>query len=72
LLNNYFNKHITSDKRATVLSSINVVRRLALAIVSPIIGILADWSFPTTLIILGLIAVLFSFVSRVEEKMLIN
>ncbi|NIO45078.1 MAG: MFS transporter [Candidatus Aenigmarchaeota archaeon] len=72
LFTSYFNKYIPSDKRATVLSSITMLRRLSVAVINPVIGILADWSFSNTLILLGLVAVIFSFVSGTKEEMLID
>jgi MFS family permease len=72
LFTNYFNKYIPSDKRATVLSSISMTRRIAIAILNPVIGVLVDWSFPSTLLILGAFLILFSFVSNVKEEMLID
>lgn len=72
LFASYFNKYIPSDKRATVLSSISMMRRLSVAIVNPFIGMLADWSLANTLVLLGIVAISFSFISKVEEDMLID
>ncbi len=72
LLASYMNKHIPSEKRATVLSTINMVSRLPIAILSPLVGVMIDWSVSYTLVILGLLAIAFSFASRVEEKHLIE
>lgn len=69
---NYMNKYIPSDKRATVLSSVSMLRRFALVIINPVVGVMTDWSLNYTLIILGVIAIIFSFVSRVEEEYLIE
>ncbi len=68
----YMNKHIPSSKRATVLSSVSMVRNFALVIVNPFVGALVDYSLQYTLIILGIIAIIFSFISRIEEKHLID
>ncbi len=68
----YMNKHIPSAKRATVLSSISMLRRFVLVAVNPIVGLLVDWSLNYTLIILGSAALIFAFISRVEEKHLID
>jgi MFS family permease len=72
LLISYMNKYISSPKRATVLSTISMFRRLALVVTNPIVGLLVDWSLSYTLIILGIVAVIFSFVSKVEENHLID
>ncbi|MFH1228872.1 MAG: MFS transporter, partial [Candidatus Aenigmatarchaeota archaeon] len=72
LFTNYFNKHISSSKRATVLSTISMLRRLSIAVLNPFVGMLADWSFPTTLVLIGVIALASTLFSRVEEDMLID
>ncbi len=72
LLVSYMNKYIPSSKRATVLSAISMLRTLALIVVNPMVGLLADWSLNYTLIILGVAAVVFSLISRVEEGHLID
>lgn len=68
----YMNKHIPSPKRATVLSTISMLRRAVLVVVNPAVGLLVDWSLNYTLIILGAAAILFSFISKVEEEHLID
>jgi len=68
----YMNKYIPSAERATVLSAVSMFRRLALVIVNPIVGLLADWSLDYTSIILGAVAIIFSLVSRVKENQLID
>lgn len=68
----YMNKHIPSAKRATVLSTVSMLRQLALVVVSPLVGLLVDWSLNYTLIILGVAALIFSLMSRVEEDHLID
>lgn len=52
------NKHIESAHRATTLSSIGMVRRLALVILNPIIGFTATRSLPLALLIVGLFPLL--------------
>ncbi|KKU45333.1 MAG: major facilitator superfamily [Microgenomates group bacterium GW2011_GWC2_46_7] len=59
------NKHIDSAHRATILSSIGMVRRLALVILNPIIGFAATRSFPLALLIVGLFP-LFSLLIKEE------
>ncbi|MFH1244254.1 MAG: MFS transporter [bacterium] len=48
------NKHIQSSHRATVLSSIGMVRRLALIPLNPVIGYLAGYSLPLAFFIIAL------------------
>jgi len=68
----YMNKYIPSAKRATVLSSISMFRSFALVVVNPIVGLAVDFSLNYTLIILGVLAVVFSLVSRIKESHLID
>ena len=44
LFNSYFNKHIPSEQRATVLSTIAMLETLVLVGVNLVVGVLADWS----------------------------
>lgn len=74
LFANYMNKFISSDKRATVISSINMLKSLILVILNPLVGLMADWSIQYTLLILGIFAIGFAIISnfRIKEKMLID
>lgn len=72
LFSSYLNQHIPSGERATVLSTIAMFRQLVLVVINPLVGYAVDWSLNYTLIILGLIGVVFSFVSRVKEEHLIE
>lgn len=64
----YMNRHIPSDKRATVLSATSMCRTLAIVAVNPLIGLLADWSVANTMIILGAGLIAGGLFSRIEEK----
>lgn len=68
----YMNKYIPSSERATVLSTVSMIRRLASVAVNPVVGLMADWSLNYTLIILGIVGVIFSLISRVKEEHLID
>lgn len=72
LISNYLNKYIPSDKRATVLSTTSMLRTFAIVIINSIAGILADWSIPKTLIILGAATILFASFSQIKEEDLID
>lgn len=69
---NYLNKHISSKKRATVLSVISMVKSTVYVIIYPIGGLLMDYNPKLTLLIFGVIIILAQFVSKVEEKHLID
>ena len=72
LFSNYMNKHIPSDKRATVLSTTSMLRTFSIVIVNITAGLLADWSIPNTLMILGIAIIIFSFLSKIKEEHLID
>jgi len=65
-------KYIPSDKRATVISSVFMLQTLVLAVMNPIVGKLADWSLNNTFIILGVAALIFTFISKIEEDILLD
>jgi MFS family permease len=69
---NYINKYTPSNKRATVISTTSMFRSLALVVLYPLIGFLADTSIYLTLLIIGILLLAFSFVSRVKEEHLID
>jgi MFS family permease len=72
LLLNYINKYIPSEQRATIISAVAMFRQFILMILIPIVGIFVDMSLNTVLVILGIIAVIWSLISPVKEKYLIN
>ena len=72
LLISYMNKHIPSQERATVLSTINMFQTLSFVIVYPLVGFSVDWSLTMTLIFLGIAGIGFSLISRVKEEYLID
>ncbi len=72
LLVNYMNKYIESHNRATVLSSVSMVRQFVSALVYPTVGLLAEWSLPGTLMILGAAVLACGAASRVQEAHLLD
>ena len=72
LFSAYINHHIPSERRATVLSLVSMVRTLAIVVFNPLIGLLAEWSLSWTMAILctGLIALAAG--SRIEERHLVT
>jgi len=72
LFSNYMNKYIPSDKRATILSTTSMLRTFSIVVVNSISGLLADWSIPNTLLLLGMAVIVFSFLSKIKEEDLID
>lgn len=67
LISNYMNKHISSHNRATVLSTVSMLRQLTGALVYPVVGVLTQWSLRGSLAVLGSAVLVCAVVSRVEE-----
>jgi len=72
LMESYMNKHVESSNRATVISIVSMIGHLLTAIVLVSVGYLVEWSITYTLIIVGIIIILFSIFSAVEESHLID
>lgn len=72
LFSNYLNKYIPSEKRATVLSSVSMLRKFTMVIMYPLVGLLVDQSLNYTLIGLGAVALIFALLSRVREEHLVD
>ncbi|MBD3229761.1 MAG: MFS transporter [Candidatus Lokiarchaeota archaeon] len=68
----YMNKYIPSSERSTTLSTINMFQKLIIMIVNPIIGwSVAYWSLNYTLIIIGVVSLVFIFIFRIKERQLL-
>lgn len=67
LFNSYMNKHIDSDLRATVLSSVSMFYSGAQTLSNMIFGFLVDINLVATLTIIGTIVIAFSIFSKIEE-----
>ncbi len=63
----YINFQIKSKERAAVLSSVNLLERLGLVILYPLVGFLADVSLQLAFLFLGAMTVLFAFFLRSHE-----
>lgn len=72
LFSAYMNKHIPSDKRATVLSFASMVRTLAIVVANPLIGLAADHSLTAALAGMGVAMILVTAFSRIEERHLLD
>ena len=72
LFSSYMNKYIPSDKRATILSTTSMLRTFSIVVVNSVSGLLADWSIPGTLLVIGMVSIAFSFLSKIKEEDLID
>ncbi|MFC2174272.1 MFS transporter [archaeon] len=69
---NYYNKHIESKNRATVLSTIRMVGSFVRALLYPLVGVMVDFSLPLALGAIGVVLVAAALLSRVEDYMLVD
>lgn len=72
LFDNYMHKYIESHHRATVMSSINMLKGFAEGIVYPFVGLMMELSLGTTFVLIGISIVILALISRVEEGHLID
>jgi MFS family permease len=68
VLNEYINRHIESENRATVISSVSLLERSITFVLYPVVGILADASLDYALWFLGGVAILFATVTRLNDR----
>ncbi len=69
IFEHYMNKLMPSKQRATVLSSINMLERLIMTLIYPVVGFLVDKSLSMALIVLGLVTFALSITSKVTKDM---
>ena len=62
------NKNIEEENRATVLSTISMIRSFIITILYPVIGLLVMWNLSYTFIILGISIILVAFLSSVKNE----
>jgi len=72
LFQSYMNKYIESHNRATVISTISMIKRFITGIINIIIGFMVEVSLRYTFFIIGVLIIILALVSRVEEKHLID
>ena len=73
LMVNYMNKYIPSEERATVLSSISMLISFGKMLFFPLVGFFIEKiSLSVVLMSLGIITLIFAFISKVEEEHLVD
>lgn len=72
LFQNYMNKYIEPEQRATILSAINMTRSIIAAMANIIFGYFVDWNTEYTLFGIGLIVIIFAIFSKVKEEHLMD
>jgi len=65
----YMNRHIPSEQRATILSTVSMLRTLTVAVINPLAGWLVDgWGARTALVIFGVTGIALALLTRLEER----
>lgn len=72
ILNNYMQKHIASDQRATTISTVSMLRMVILLILNPLMGMMMDSNMQISLVSLGFLAIVWGIFSKVSETDLLD
>lgn len=64
----YLNHHIASAERATVLSTVSMLRTIAIVVGQLVTGQLTRWSLHGTMVVLGVTAIGLALASRVQDE----
>lgn len=67
---NGINQQIESENRATVLSTINMFGSISRAILFPLIGLIVEWNLFAMFIIIGIVILIFTLLSKVKSEYL--
>lgn len=68
LFDDYTNRHIASENRATLLSFIGMLSSLYVAVMGPVIGAIADRSLPIAFLFMGGLIIIGAIVFRIDER----
>lgn len=68
LFDDYTNRHIASEHRATLLSFIAMLSSLYVAVMGPIIGAIADRSIPIAFLFMGALITLGAVLFRIDDE----
>lgn len=68
LFDDYTNRHIPSEARATILSCIAMLSSLYVAVMGPIIGNIADHSLPIAFLFMGALIIAGAIVFRINKE----
>ncbi len=68
VLNEFINRHIESENRATVISSVSLLERSVTFLLYPVVGLLADASLDYALWLLGGVCLVFTAATRLSDR----
>jgi hypothetical protein len=72
ILNEFINRRIESDNRATVISSVSLLERFATFVLYPLVGFLADVSLDYAFVALGGLCAAFAVGTKISEVHLVE
>lgn len=72
LFSSYMNKHIESSNRATVLSTVSMIRRLVGGVMYIVVGYSIQYSIQYTIVGLGVFTIASALLSRTQEEYLLD
>jgi MFS family permease len=72
ILNDFINRHIESENRATVISSVSLLERLVTFLLYPVVGLLADAGLDYALWLLGVLCAAFAIATRLSSRHLVE
>ena len=70
ILLDYMNQMIESHNRATLLSTVSILEKVIIFILYPFIGLMTDYSIDMAFMVLGLLCLVFTLLTRIEEQFL--
>lgn len=68
VLNEFINRHIESENRATVISSVSLLERSVTFLLYPVVGLLAGVSLDYALLALGGVCLAFAAATRLTDR----
>ena len=72
ILNEFINRHVESENRATVISSVSLLERFVTFLLYPVIGLLADRSLDHALWLLGGLCAAFALGTRLSDHVIVR
>jgi len=71
ILSDYQNRHITGSQRATVLSTFSLLNNVYVAVMLPVVGLLAQHSLPQAFLLMGGLILVATMLFRIRDKDLV-
>ena len=72
ILLDFINQMIKSQNRATLLSTVSILERAIIFILYPFVGLMADYSIDMAFMFLGILCLIFTLFTRIEEQSLLK